>query len=144
MAKFTQGDIVVITDSRAEGAIARIENWRGGRVAPYVVRILETKGCHYKAGEISYFSGRDMELKEMQGKKKVYCAYQGCSIYSFESKGTLLWQCHNHLDCTEKPQQPQCISLEEKVDLILDHLKLDVTIEPRKAVLVERKEETTE
>ncbi len=30
------------------------------------------------------------------------------------------------------------VSLEEKVDLILDHLKLDVTTEPKKVVLVER------
>jgi len=141
VAKFSQGDIVVITRQCHEGTIARIENWRGGRVAPYVVRILQTTSTFYKADDISYFSGRDMEIKEVQGKKKVYCAVQGCSIYSFESKGTLLWQCHNHYGCNETIEQPAGISLEEKVDLILEHLKLDVTIEPRKAVLVERAED---
>lgn len=139
MSKFSQGDIAVVTDHGREGIIVRIENWRGGRVAPYVVRILKSHSPNYKVGDISYFSGRDMELKEMQGKKKVYCCHQGCSTYSFEDKGTLQWECFKHYPnkfnpdfeevCSEEP------SIEQKLDLILEHLDLEIVIEPKKVTL---------
>lgn len=138
MSKFTKGDIVIITDCRAEGAVARVENWRGGRVAPYVVRILEPVGTMYKAGEISYFSGRDMELKYMQGKKKVWCCVENCTTTSFESKGTVLWRCFKHMDCGDAPDRIDYVSLEEKVDLILAHLGLEVTIKPAETMLTEK------
>lgn len=141
MSKFTQGDIVVITDRRAEGAIAKIENWRGGRVAPYVVRILQEVPGMYKQGQIAYFSGRDMELKEMQGKKKVWCCVDGCNTTSFESKGTVLWHCFRHIDCGDEPDYTDSVSLSEKVDLILKHLGLEVKVEPKKAVLKEVKKD---
>lgn len=138
MSKFKQGDIVVITDNRAEGAIARIENWRGGRVAPYVVRILQPVGTMYKANEISYFSGRDMELKYMQGKKKVWCCVDGCSTTSFESKGTVLWRCYRHIDCGDAPDCTDQVSLEQKVDLIMAHLGLEVVTKPAEVTLAEK------
>lgn len=138
MSKFTQGDIVIITDTRAEGAVARIENWRGGWVAPYVVRILQPTGNFYKAGEITYFSGRDMELKYMQGKKKVWCCVDGCNTTSFESKGTVLWRCYKHIDCGDEPDPTDGISLNEKVDLILEHLGLEVTTKPAEVTLSEK------
>lgn len=143
MNKFQKGDIVIITDNRCEGATARIENWRGGRVAPYVVRILKPTSTFYKAGEITYFSGRDMEHKYMQGKKKVWCCVEGCNITSFESKGTILWRCFQHIDCGDEPDSTDRVSLEEKVDLILEHLGLDVVTEPSKTKLVERGKEET-
>ncbi len=115
--------------------VVEVIAWRGGGVAPYQVRIIESPGGVYAPGTISYFSGRDMELKEMQGKKKIYCCVPKCSTYSFESSGTIQWQCDKH--CPTAYQECN-VSLEEKVDLILDHLKLDVTTEPKKVVLVER------
>lgn len=142
MAKFTQGDIVVITDHiHGEGVICRVENWRGGRVAPYVVRILESDVPGYPVGEIRYKAGRDMELRYMEGKRKVWCSYSGCRTYSFEGKGTIVWRCCKHLSADCEPSRDE-ITLSEKVDLILDHLGLDVVIEPRRAVLAERSDDT--
>lgn len=140
MTKFTQGDVVVITDSRCEGGLGRIENWRGGNVAPYVVRILETTSCLYKNGDLAYFSGREMELKDMQGKKKVYCCMPRCVTYSFESKGTMQWLCHKHCEL-KNCELPNYVSLEDKIDLILEHLGLEVTIEPQKVVLTKVKDD---
>ncbi len=116
--------------------VVEVIAWRGGGVAPYQVRIIESPGGVYAPGTISYFSGRNMELKEMQGKKKIYCCVPGCDTSSFESKGTIQWQCFHH--CPTAFQDAETVSLEEKVNLILEHLKLDVTTEPKKVVLVER------
>lgn len=138
MAKFTKGDIVVLTRRNYEGTIARIERWRGGHVAPYEVRILESTGTFYRAGHLTYFSGRDMELKDMQGKRKVYCCSPGCSTYSFESRGVIKWECYRHFSPGCEEQQTDDVSLEQKVDLILEHLGLEVATEPKKVVLAER------
>lgn len=72
MPKFKVGDITIVTDRRGP-MVVEVVAWRGGGVAPYQVRIIESPGGVYEPGTISYFSGRDMELKEMQGKKKIYC-----------------------------------------------------------------------
>lgn len=137
MAKFCVGDVVVFTRRHHEDVIAQVEKWRGGGVAPYQVRIL--KGDYfYKTGEISYKAGRDMELKAMQGKKKIYCCVPGCSTYSFESKGTIQWQCHNHCPAAFNEQDTNNVSLEEKVDLILAHLGLEVTTKPAEIMLTEK------
>jgi hypothetical protein len=136
MAKFSPGDIAIVTDRRGPMVVEIIAN-RHSRVAPYQVKILEAPGSCYKVGEISYFSGRDMEHKEMQGKKKIYCCVPGCTTYSFESKGTIQWQCDKH--CPTAFTESDTVSLEEKVDLILEHLGLEITTEPKKVVLAERK-----
>lgn len=147
MTKFSQGDIAIVTDNGREGIIVRIENWRGGRVAPYVVRILKSNSPNYPEGSISYFSGRDMELKEVKNKKKVYCCDSNCTTYSFVDKGVIQWSCYKH--CTyELPDcDNECISLEEKIDIILEHLGLEFVTEPQKTKLVKREqkdgEETT-
>lgn len=148
MNKFKQGDIVVVTDSRCEGATARIENWRGGRVAPYVVRILKTTGTFYKAGELTYLSGRDMELKDMcmSGKKKVWCCHAGCNTYSFEDKGILKWECFKHYpnNFNKSGELKDCemddfVTLEQKIDMLFEHFGLDIEVKPQKVVLVQRK-----
>lgn len=137
MAKFSVGDIAIVTDRRGPMVVEIIAN-RHTRVAPYQVRILKSCGTTYAPGSVSYFSGRDMELKEMQGKKKVWCCADNCTTTSFESKGTVLWRCFKHMDCGDAPDCTDYVSLEEKVDLILEHLKLEVTTEPKKVVLKEK------
>jgi hypothetical protein len=143
MAKFNKGDIVIITDTRCEGGIGRIENWRGGRVAPYVVRVLKSTTGFYKVGEITYLSGRDMELKDMcmSGKKKVWCCHAGCNTYSFEDRGILKWECFKHYpnSFNNTGEIKECevddITLEQKVDLLLEHLGVELVIEPQKVTL---------
>lgn len=136
MTKFTEGDIVTFTDSPLGwGITARVEGNRHSSVAPYIVRILETPHSFYRVGKIIYRSGRGMELKEMQGKKKVWCCTPGCSTSSFESSGTLQWQCVAHCSKEYRQNNP---SLEEKLDLLLEHLGLEVITEPRRTVIVER------
>lgn len=143
MAKFSVGDVIVLTRRHHEGVVAQVVGWRGGGVAPYSIRILEGD-YFYKTGKITYMSGRDMELKEMQGKKKVWCCHQGCNTYSFEDKGTLKWECYKHypnkFNCGGEVKEPECdgVSLEEKVDLILNHLGLEVTVKPAETALTEK------
>lgn len=131
MTKFAKGDLVIISRSHSEGAVGLVENWRGGNVAPYVVRILKATSNFYKVGEITYLSGRDMEHQDMQGKKKIHCIHQGCSSYSFEDQGVLQWQCSKHYPCelTVPTRMPR-ISTDDKVNLILEHLGLEVSIKP--------------
>ena len=74
----------------------------------------------------------------MQGKKKVWCCADGCTTTSFESKGTLLWRCFMHMDCGDEPDCTDRPSLEKKVDLILEHLGLEVTTKPAETVLTEK------
>lgn len=139
MSKFSKGDIVIITDDMGEGTIARVENWRGGRVAPYVIRILKSTGSTYRVGEITYRSGRDMELKDMcmSGKKKVWCCHAGCNTYSFEDRGILKWECYKHYpnkfnDTGEiKECEVDGITLEQKVDLLFSHLGVGLVVEPQ-------------
>lgn len=135
MAKFDVGDICVVTDNRGPMIVEVIAN-RRSRVAPYQVKIIDSCGTTYAPGSISYFSGRDMELKEMQGKKKIYCCVPGCNTSSFESKGTIQWQCFQH--CPTAFQEASTVSLEEKVDLILTHLGLEVTTKPAEITLTEK------
>lgn len=134
MSKFKVGDIAIVTDRRGP-MVVEVIAWRGGGVAPYQVRIIESQGGVYAPGSISYFSGRDMELKEMQGKKKIYCCVPKCTTYSFESSGTIQWQCDKH--CPTAYQDCN-VTLEEKVDLILEHLGLEVTTEPAKTTLAKK------
>ncbi len=134
MPKFKVGDITIVTDRRGP-MVVEVVAWRGGGVAPYQVRIIESPGGVYAPGTISYFSGRDMELKEMQGKKKIYCCVPKCSTYSFESSGTIQWQCDKH--CPTAYQECN-VTLEEKVELILTHLGLEVTTKPAETMLTEK------
>lgn len=134
MSKFSVGDICIVTDSRRP-MVVEVIAWRGGGVAPYQVRIIESRGV-YAPGSISYFSGRDMELREMQGKKKIYCCVPKCSTYSFESSGTIQWQCDKH--CPTAYQDCGNVSLEEKVELILTHLGLEITTKPAETMLTEK------
>lgn len=135
MPKFSVGDIAIVTDRRGPMTVEVIA-WRGGGVAPYQVRIIEAKCGVYAPGTISYFSGRDMEHKAMQGKKKIYCCVPKCTTYSFESSGTIQWQCDKH--CPTAYQAEGTVSLEEKVELILAHLGLEVTIKPVEVALSEK------
>lgn len=137
MAKFCVGDVVMFTRGYHENVVGRIENWRGGGVAPYLVRILEGDSF-YKTGEITYMAGREMELKEMQGKKKIYCCTPGCSTYSFESKSTILWQCYKHCPTAFSDRETDTVNLEKKVDLILAHLGLEVVTKPPETTLIEK------
>ena len=137
MAKFDVGDICIVTDRRGPMIVEVIAN-RHTRVAPYQVRIIESCGGIYAPGSVSYFSGRDMELKAMQGKKKVWCCFDGCSTTSFESKGTILWRCYKHIQCADEPDCTDQVGLEEKVNLILEHLGLEVTTKPAETVLTEK------
>lgn len=134
MAKFKVGDICIVTDNRAP-MVVEVIAWRGGGVAPYQVKILEARGA-YAPGSISYFSGREMELREMQGKKKIYCCVPKCTTYSFESSGTIQWQCDKH--CPTAYQECVNVTLEEKVDLILAHLGLEITTKPAETMLTEK------
>jgi len=135
MSKFSVGDICIVTDRRGPMTVQVIAN-RRTRVAPYQVKIISSCGTAYAPGSISYFSGRDMELKEMQGKKKIYCCVPGCDTSSFESKGTIQWQCFQH--CPTAFQETNTVSLEEKVDLILAHLGLEVTTKPAQITLTKK------
>ena len=135
MSKFSVGDICIVTDRRGPMVVEVIAN-RRTRVAPYQVKIISSCGTSYAPGSIAYFSGRDMELKEMQGKKKIYCCVPGCKTSSFESKGTIQWQCFQH--CPTAFQEANTVRLEEKVDLILEHLGLEVTTEPAKTTLAKK------
>lgn len=134
MSKFKVGDICIVTDRRGP-MLVEVVAWRGGGVAPYQVKIISSDCGTYAPGTISYFSGRDMELKEMQGKKKIYCCVPKCTTYSFESSGTIQWQCDKH--CPTAYQESN-VTLEEKVDLILEHLGLEVTTEPAKTTLAKK------
>ena len=135
MSKFSVGDVCIVTDRRGP-MVVEVIAWRGGGVAPYQVRIIDSPGRVYAPGSISYFSGRDMELKEMQGKKKIYCCVPGCDTSSFESKGTIQWQCFKH--CPTAFQDCNTVSLEEKVELILTHLGLEITTKPAEVTLTEK------
>lgn len=125
MSKFQIGDMVVITENRDKGHIGIIHANRGGRVAPYQVKMLPDN-------ELTYRSGRDMELK-MGGKKKIYCC-EGCGTHSFVDKGTVMWRCFRHNDHLDDLTTE--VSLNEKVDMILEYLELKIEVEPRKPVLV--------
>lgn len=136
MPKFAVGDTTYLSNRRGKTTvIAKITGWRGGGVAPYVCEIIKSDDYFYKVGAVHYFPGRDMELLEMQGKKKIYCCVPNCSTYSFESKGTVQWQCDKHCEFSAPAYQNP--TLEEKVDLILEHLGLEISIEPQKVVLKE-------
>ena len=138
MSKFKVGDIALVTASRGPAVVEIIEN-RHTRVAPYRVKIIEARpGSMYHPGDTSYFSGRDMELLEMQGKKKIYCCVPDCRTYSFESKGVIQWQCDKHCPTAFIECEPEKVSLEEKVDLILAHLGLEVTVKPAETMLTEK------
>jgi hypothetical protein len=126
MPKFSIGDMVIMTENRDKGHIGIVYANRGGRVAPYQVKMLDNN-------ELTYRSGRDMELQTMGGKKKMYCC-EGCGTYSFVDKGTVMWRCYKHNDCTDEPDTE--VSLAEKVDMILEHLGLEIVVEPRKPTLV--------
>lgn len=140
MTKFETGDIAVITRRGSEhGCLVKIKGWRGGRVAPYVVE--------FENGKVSYFPGRDMEPIDMSmsGKHKVYCVHEGCNTYSFESVAVLEWQCFLHypnkFNCVRKERVVQTrLTPDEKIDLILDYLGLEIKTEPE-VVKVEKKEE---
>jgi len=123
MPKFKVGDITVVTDRRGP-MVVEVIGWRGGGVAPYQVRIIEGGSGIYAPGTISYFSGRDMELKEMQGKKKVYCDRMGCRTYCFLDAGVVTWECRQHYTGNIEPCVTLELSLEEKVDFILTYSKL--------------------
>jgi len=138
MSKFNIGDIAFITDGRGPAVVEIIEN-RHTRVAPYRVKILEARpGSVYHPGELSYFSGRDMELLEMQGKKKVQCDRMGCRTYCFLDRGVVTWECQQHYSGKIEPCDILEPSLEEKVDLILTHLGLEVTVKPAEMMLTEK------
>ena len=128
MTKFRIGDRVRVVDGYDFGLCGTVTGIRSGYVGKYVVST--------DSQQISYRSGRDMELECMQNKKKIYC-FAGCGTSSFESKGTRMWLCFRHEDnvCGGLLESP---SVEEKVNLILDHLGLQVTVEPQKTVLVEK------
>ena len=137
MPKFSVGDIAIVTRCSENTVIVQVTAWRGGGVAPYICKVLESDYYFYKPGDTVYMPGRDMELREMQGKKKIYCCVPNCSTYSFESKGTIQWQCDKH--CPTAFVESCDVTLEQKVDLILEHLGLEVTTEPQKVVLTEVK-----
>ncbi len=137
MSKFDVGDIAIVTDRRGPMVVKIIEN-RHTRVAPYKVQIINGMRGVYAPGTICYFSGRDMELIEMQGKKKIYCCVPDCRTYSFESKGTIQWQCDKHCPTAFADCETDKVSLEEKVDLILAHLGLEVTTKPAETMLTEK------
>lgn len=105
MNKFKKGDIVIFTREAGEGTIARVENWRGGGVAPYVVRILEPRGGYnYSVGQITYMSGRNMELKDMETEK--------CSV-SCEEKIDLIL---NHLGLEFKVEPRKLVLVEKEIN----------------------------
>lgn len=134
MPKFNIGDVAFLNEHRSKAmVIVRIVGWRGGGVAPYTCEITQSDYYFYKVGATHYFAGRDMELLEMQGKKKIYCCVPKCTTYSFESSGTIQWQCDKHCPVPIEPIYSP--SLSEKVDLILEHLGLEVFTEPSKTVL---------
>lgn len=74
----------------------------------------------------------------MQNKRKIYCYHSGCDIYSFESKGTLTWECYRHNKC-EKEIEVSKLSTDEKLELLLEHLGLKIETEP-KVVEIEKNE----
>ena len=140
MSKFEIDDIVVITRNGSEfGLHARIKGWRGGRVAPYVIEFIES-------GKVSYYPGREMEHWDMSmsGKHKVYCIHSGCNTYSFESVAILRWQCFMHypnkFNQTKERKVVTRLTLEEKFDLLLEHLGLEIKTEPE-IVKIEKKED---
>lgn len=140
MPKFSVGDTTFLTNRRSKSTVVvKITGWRGGGVAPYICSIIQSDDYFYKVGEKHYFPGRDMELLEMQGKKKIYCCVPKCTIYSFESSGTIQWQCSRHDPQTCVVQENP--SLAEKVDLILDHLGLEIVIKPSEVILQKAEKE---
>lgn len=142
MSKFSVGDMVRFTSNLSEHYIVgKIIGWRGGSVAPYIVEIIESDYSLYKTGEKAYRSGRDMELKRkgtMGGKKKVYCCHQTCNTYSFEDKGTIKWECFKHYPnnfnntgCIKESEMNTHLSTEDKLNLLLDYLGLEIETEPK-------------
>lgn len=133
MPKFSVGDTAIITRRNTKLTLVKVIGWRGGGVAPYICSVIKSDDNFYKLGDKVYMPGRNMELAEMQGKKKIYCCVPKCTIYSFESSGTIQWQCSKH------DQQPCLVqespSLAEKVDLILGHLGLEIVIKPSEVIL---------
>lgn len=72
----------------------------------------------------------------MEGKKKVWCCHQACNTYSFENKGILKWECYKHypgkFSCVQIDTNPE-LTTGEKLDMLLAHLGLELSLTPAKA-----------
>ena len=74
----------------------------------------------------------------MSGKKKVWCCHQTCNTYSFEDKGILKWECFKHYPnnfnrtgCVKECEMNTSLTTEDKLNLLLEHLGLEIESEPK-------------